>query len=236
MDFRLLVLCVSIFVLIVTTLIYGLKFLKRRNYLLGLEWLVVTFSASNFLLYFLSDLSVAYGISFFCDAFSRGFGMPVIAVAGLMAVTHGYKPSMRVDILFFVGSILGTVVLVTADFMAEPRPYFYVVMWAAFSVYLGCFASRLFSLGERLHAAGVVLVLLSSLAIACIYDFYKIPGDAENILMNFFVLAVLTWSFLAVELYYAYCALERAMKTRGGLAARSPAAIAGSVSGAGVGQ
>ena len=216
MDLRLYTLCFSTFVLVATSLVHGVKFLRKRNYLLGVEWLVITFSASNFLLYFLSGSSFAYGISYFCDAFSRGFGVPIITVAGLMAVTHGYKPSAFADVAFFVGSILGTVVLVAGDFMVKPLPYFYVAMWGVFSLYLAYFAKRLLNVGESLHGMGVALALVSSLTIACIYDFYKIPGEETNILLNFYVLAGLTWSFVLVELYYAYGALERAGDRRMG--------------------
>ena len=42
-------------ILIVSSLIYGMKFLKKRNYLLAGELLVVTFSATNLLLNALTD-------------------------------------------------------------------------------------------------------------------------------------------------------------------------------------
>jgi hypothetical protein len=214
MDLRVISLCTGALVLAITSGVYGWKFLVKRNYLLGIEWWVVTFSASNLLAYLLTGSHIAYGISFFCDAFSRGFGIPVIAVAGLMAVTHRYKPSIRTDVLFFAGSILGTGILVGASSVAKVLPYFYVATWIAFSMYLAYFARRLLSVGESLHALGVILALLSALGIACIYDFYKIPGEETNVVMNFLVLATLTWSWLLVEVYYAYGALERSEAAR----------------------
>jgi hypothetical protein len=217
MDRNLYLLCFAMFVLVTTSLIHGLKFLGKGNYLLGFEWLIVTFSASNFLLFALGGVQFSYRISYFCDAFSRGFGIPVVALAGLRSVTHRYKPSVLMDVLFFAGAIAGTVVLVSVDALAQPRPYFYVVMWSAFSVYLAWFAWKLLSAGESWHAFGVFLVLLTAQAIACIYDFHTIPGDDEQHLI-FFTLACLTWSFMCVELYYAYCALDRAEKNAGSLA------------------
>ncbi|WP_354683292.1 hypothetical protein [Cupriavidus necator] len=217
MDRNLYLLCLAMFVLVVTSLIHGLKFLRKGNYLLGFEWLIVTFSASNFLLFALGGVQFSYQISYFCDAFSRGFGIPVIAVAGLMAVTHRYKPSILMDIVFFAGAIAATVVLVAVDAVAQPRPYFYVVAWSVFSVYLAWFAWKLLSAGEGRHAFGVSVVLVTTQAIACVYDFYKIPGDDEQHLI-FFTLACLTWSLMCVEMYYAYCALERAKKNQVSLA------------------
>lgn len=217
MELSLFILCFSLATLMATSSIFGLKFLGKRNYLLGFEWLVVTFSASNALLYFLGGVQISYRISFFLDAFSRGFGIPVIATAGLMAVTHRYKPSILSDVLLFAAAMAATAVLVSADFMAQPRPYFYVAMWSAFSVYLAYFTWRLLSAGEGLHAFGVLVVLLTSQAIATIYDFYKIPGDDEHAI--FYILACLTWSLMCVVMYYAYGALERAQKKEASLSA-----------------
>lgn len=207
MDFKAAILCVATLLLLATSLVYGVKFLRKQNYLLGLEWLVVTLSTSNLLVYLLSQAQLPYRISYFCDAFSRAFGIPVIATAGLMAVTHRYAPSKALDIVFFAASIAGTAFLVSADVMAKPLPYFYLVMWTAFSVYLAYFAYRLKRVGENGHALGVIVALVAGQAIASIYDFYRIPGDEEQVI--FFTLALTTWSYMLAQLYYAYGALER---------------------------
>jgi hypothetical protein len=206
-------------VLVVTSLADGIKFLRKRNFLLGVEWLVITFSASNFLFFFLTGFQPSYALSFFCDAFSRGFGIPVITLAGLMVLTHGYKPSIVADVAFFVGAIAGTAVLVGVDAVAKPLPYFYVVMWAGFSVYLAYFAKRLLDAGEPLQALSVLFSLASALAIACIYDFYKIPGEDVNVVFNFYFLAGVTWSYQLFALYHAYDALERAEQAGAGAVA-----------------
>jgi len=209
MDSRTLVLCFASALLATTTAIYGWKYLKKRNYLLGIEWLIVAVSSSNALIYFATDFEISGLISHVLDAFSRGFGMPVIAVAGLMAVTRGYKPSWRQDVLLFGISIVGTVVLVSG-LVTKELPYFYVAMWALLTIYLAGFIRKLLAAGERFHALTLTIAMLTSLAIACIYDFYPIPGDAHNVVLNFYVLALVAWSYLTVALYYAYCALERA--------------------------
>lgn len=208
MDHRSLVLCLSSATLAMTTGLYGFKFVRKRNFLIGIEWWIVTISASNAVIFFATESPVSYFISHFLDAFSRGFGMPVIAVAGLMAVTHGYRPSMRQDVTLFVLATLGTVALV-AGVLQHALPYFYVAMWTLMSIYLAGFVWRLVRAGHALHALTTTLALVASQAIACIYDFYKIPGEETNVVFNFYVLALLTWSYLTVALYYAYCALER---------------------------
>ncbi|RQQ46333.1 hypothetical protein [Burkholderia stagnalis] len=213
MDHRTFVLCLASGLLATTTCIYGVKFLKKRNYLLGLEWLIVTVSSTNALIYFATGFEISGLVSHVLDAFSRGFGMPIVAVAGLMAVTHGYKPTARQDVALFAMSFAGTAVLVGAGFVAKVLPYFYVVMWALLSIYLAYFVRRLLRAGQLFHAMTTTVALVASQAIACIYDFYPIPGDAHNVVFNFFVLALLTWSYVTVVLYYAYGALERANRT-----------------------
>lgn len=197
-------------ILIVSSLIYGIKFIKKRNYLLAGESLVVTFSATNLLLNALTEAPRFLEISLFCDAFSRSFGIPVIGIAGLMVITHGYRPSKATDIGFFVAGIAVTAFVWSADVFSAARPYFYLVMWSAFSLYFAYFAKRLLDGGERFWAAIVLLALVFTQAIASIYDFYPIPGDEGHVI--FYTFALLAWSFLSVTLYYAYCALERAQE------------------------
>ena len=96
----------------------------------------------------------------------------------------------------------------TADAAAALRPDFYLAMWTLFSLYLVCFIRRLATARACRHAFGVGLVLVSAQAIAGMYDFYPLPGDEER--LYFHAVAGAVWSFLCVELYYAYCALERA--------------------------
>jgi hypothetical protein len=92
----------------------------QGNFLLGLEWLIVAFSGSNLLIFLLTQSQVSYGISFFLDAFSRGFGIPIVTVLGLMAVTHNFKPSKLKDAALFVITFASTFVMIKADFMASP--------------------------------------------------------------------------------------------------------------------
>ncbi|MBN3795501.1 hypothetical protein [Burkholderia sp. Ac-20392] len=212
MDSRSLVLCLASALLATTTAIYGWKFLKKSNYLLGIEWFIVTVSSSNALIYFATHFELSGLISHFLDAFSRGFGMPIVAVAGLMAVTRGYKPSGWQDVALFAISVVGTVVLVSGV-VGKALPYFYVAMWGLLTIYLAGFVRKLLAAGERFHAMTSAIAAVTSLAIACIYDFYPIPGDAHNVVVNFYVFALVTWSYVTVVLYYAYCALERAGQT-----------------------
>ncbi|MDR0243707.1 MAG: hypothetical protein LBJ65_19090 [Burkholderia sp.] len=212
MDSRSLVLCFASALLATTSAIYGWKFLKKRNFLLGFEWLIVTVSSTNALIYFATHFEISGFISHVLDAFSRGFGMPLVAVAGLMAVTRGYRPSGRQDAVLFGISIVGTVVLVSG-LIAKVQPYFYVAAWACLTIYLTEFVRKLLAAGERLHALTTTVAMVASQAIACIYDFYPIPGGEHSVLLNFYVLALVTWSYMTAVLYYAYCALERAGQT-----------------------
>lgn len=194
--------------LVVSGGIYGIKFLRRGSFLLGLEWLIVAFSGTNLLIYLLTQSHISYSISFFLDAFSRGFGIPIVTVLGLMAVTHGFRPSVGKDALIFAITFACTFVMINADFMVKPLPYFYVIMWAGYTVYLAYFISRLVMVGEYLHAFGVTVAAMLGLLVACIYDFYPIPGDDTKVI--FLSIALTSWSFMMIQLYYAFFALQRA--------------------------
>ncbi len=210
MELKFYLYCLADLALITTSLVYGVKLLRKRNGLLGFEWLVTTFSASNLMINALTGEHVFLSVSLFCDAFSRGFGVPVITIVGMMAVTHRYKPSVVSDVAYAVGALAATAVVWTADFMIEPKPYFYLVMWSLFSVYLAYVVKRLLSAGEKRNAVSVILALVSTQIIASTYDFYPIPGDSDH--MIFYIFALLSWSYMSVSLYYAYCALERAQE------------------------
>ncbi|HCF0446458.1 TPA: hypothetical protein NH694_004693, partial [Pseudomonas aeruginosa] len=98
----------SCILLVISGLFYGAAFIRRKNYLLGLEFLIVGISASNFTTFIATGWQANYNIAIFLDAFSRGVGVPVIATLGLMAVTHDYKPSPAKDILIFVAGFAAT--------------------------------------------------------------------------------------------------------------------------------
>ncbi|WP_172152446.1 hypothetical protein [Pseudomonas tumuqii] len=195
--------------LIVCGVVYGLKYVRvRKNYLLGFEWLIVAFSAANLLFFLLTGFEPSYSISFFLDAFSRAFGVPIVAVLGLMAVTHNYKPSVAKDIVIFAVTFAATFVLVLADFVKGPLPYFYLFMWCCYTVFLVYFSWRLLRAGEHLHALLNTLVAAAALGIAVVYDFFPIPGDDDQ--MVFMIFALTVWGIQIVQQYYAYGALERA--------------------------
>lgn len=195
--------------LIICGVVYGLKYIRvRRNYLLGFEWLIVAFSASNLLLFLVMEFKVGYSISFFLDAFSRAFGVPIVATLGLMAVTHNYKPSVTKDIMIFALTFAATFVLVLADFVKGLLPHFYLVMWSFYTLYLVYFTWQLLRAGESVHALLNALTTTAALAVAVVYDFFPIPGDTDK--MEFMIYALTTWGCQIIQQYYAYGALARA--------------------------
>lgn len=88
-------------VLAPTSSVFGVKFVGKGNYLLGVVWLVVALSGASIVVYALGDVDAAYSVAYFCDAFLRGCGGPAIMILGLTAVTHGYRPLPYVDLYLF---------------------------------------------------------------------------------------------------------------------------------------
>jgi hypothetical protein len=199
---------------------YGWKFIRNyQNYLLGLEWIIVATSGTNFLIYGLLGLSTSstsFHIAIFFDAFSRSVGITLILVLGLLAVTHGYKPSRAVDIgVFSLAGVVGLGLTVYALRTMSPSTHhvglagavFLVVVNVLTTTFLLYFAARLWNIGEGSHAVRVALVTVMGAVIAATYDFYQIPGDDENRTI-FYVAALTTWGLQMVVYYYAYRALH----------------------------
>lgn len=199
---------------------YGWKFIRdHKNYLLGLEWIIVATSGVNFLVYGMLGLgqaSASFHVAVFFDAFSRSVGITLILVLGLMAVTHGYHPSRTVDIgVFVLAGMVGLGLTFYAFRTADPGTHHIGLAGAVFlvavnvltSFFLLYFASRLWRVGERGHAVRVVVVTIMGAVIAATYDFYQVPGDDENRTI-FYTAALTTWGLQLIVYYYAYRALH----------------------------
>ncbi|MFF9675899.1 transporter [Streptomyces eurythermus] len=197
---------------------YGWKFIRRYgNYLLGLEWMVVATSGSNFLLWSLlgakSD-SVLYDLAYFFDAFSRSVGITLILVLGLMKVTHRYKPSRGVDVAVFGVAIVAALFLRPfhgADLHTDRGAFwvsvFYVVVNLLTAVFLCCFVKRLWSAGARWPAVWTGLVTAAGTTIAITYDFFPLPFDDANHTI-FYTTALATWGTQGFVYFRAYRALH----------------------------
>lgn len=209
-DPRTLSICIAALVLAASGLVYGIKFCKLGNYLIGIEWFLLATSSANFLVYELNHSPVNYFGVLFLDTFSRAFGLPVVTVAGLMVLTHRYRPSVRADVLFFIVPCVATLALIT-DYMASDLKYILLFMWSIFTAYLFYFSWVLHRYSLTGHAIAMVFTAIANQTIAWMYDFYKIPGDETNIFFNFYTIALYVWSYLTIQTYYSYCALKRTL-------------------------
>jgi len=197
---------------------FGWKFIRRYgNYLLGLEWMVVATSGSNFLLWSLlgaDEGSVLYRIAYFFDAFSRSVGITLILVMGLMKVTHRYKPSLAVDIGVFALATAAGLFLrhfhgedPRADHGAFAVAAFYLVANLAAAAFLAYFAKRLWAIGAKRQAIWTGLVTAAAIVIAITYDFFPFPFDDANRTF-FYTAALATWGTQGFVYFFAYRALH----------------------------
>ena len=214
---------------------YGVKFLRRQhNLLLGIEWLVIALSGTNVLFLAATGIvhsSFSYHLMVFFDAFSRSFGMTLIIVLGMMAVTHGYRPSWVVE-----AGAVAAAVAVGLNRTLDVRPVelgwaiFYLAMNLAVALFMFAVAVRLWRIRERRHAVGVFVATALGAFVAVIYDFFPIPGDdADHTL--FYILALSVWALMLVTYYHGYRVLGE--YTRGashGGSAADAAVVSGVVS------
>ncbi|MBF6095545.1 transporter [Nocardia cyriacigeorgica] len=191
---------------------YGIKFIRNyQNYLLGLEWIIVATSGTNFLIYGLLKAghdSPMYAFAYFLDAFSRSVGITLILVLGLMKVTHRYKPSVAVDVgAFALAGVVGFVLSVYAEEIGTPGKIFYIVANVLTTLFLIYFSKRLWEIGERGHAVWAGIATVCGFVIAATYDFVHIPGDdAEHTI--FYIFALSTWGLQMFTYYRAYRAFD----------------------------
>lgn len=188
----------------------GVKFIRgHHNYLIGLEWIIMAVSGTNFLIYGVtgaSSDSPMLRIAFFLDAFSRSIGFTLILVLGLLILTHGYKPTTRVEVsAFALAAILGFLLSEFAEQIGTPGKVFFLLTALATSGFLCYFAWRLWTIGERVHAGWLFGATALNVVVASIYDFWHIPGDdADHTL--FYTLALFTWGLAMLVIYRAYTA------------------------------
>ncbi|SEB17132.1 MULTISPECIES: hypothetical protein [unclassified Mycobacterium] len=192
--------------------ICGAKFIRRHhNYLIGLEWIIMAVSGSNFLLYGLlkgGQDSPMFHIAFFLDAFSRSIGFTLILVMGLLMLTHGYRPSLRVEVgAFALAAVFGFFLSEFAVQIGTPGKVFFLLTALATSSFLCYFAFRLWNIGERAHAAWIGAATALNVVVAAIYDFWHIPGDDANHTL-FYTVALSTWGLTMLVIYCAYTAFD----------------------------
>ncbi|MFE7418181.1 transporter [Rhodococcus sp. NPDC057529] len=191
---------------------YGFKFIRNyKNYLLGLEWIIVATSGSNFLVYGILKAghdSPMYTGAAFLDAFSRSVGITLILVLGLMKVTHRYKPSVAVDIgAFALAAVVGFLLLGYQHHIGTPAKIFFIVVNVLTTLFLIYFVKRLWGIGEHGHAVSVAVATACGFVIASTYDFVHIPGDdAEHTI--FYIFALSTWGLQMFTYYRAYRAFD----------------------------
>ncbi|SPZ34798.1 Uncharacterised protein [Rhodococcus wratislaviensis] len=155
-----------------------------------------------------SHSSLSYHLMVFFDAFSRSFGMTLIIVLGMLAVTHGYRPSWMVD-----AGAVAAAVGVGMNRALDVRPVelgwaiFYLVLNLAVALFMLAVAARLWRIGERRIAVWVFVATVLGAFVAVIYDFFPIPGDDVDHTL-FYILAMSVWTLMLVTYYHGYRALE----------------------------
>ncbi|NHE64814.1 transporter [Rhodococcus sp. D-46] len=192
--------------------ICGVKFIRNySNWLIGLEWIIMGTSGSNFLIYGLLKAgtdSPMYHFAFFLDAFSRSIGFTVILVLGLLMVTHRYKPTTAVEVgAFALAAVLGYFLSEFAIEIGTPGKVFFLVMALGVSAFFVYYGRRLWALGEHAHAVWVWIATALNVVVASIYDFWHIPGDDANHTL-FYILALFTWGLAMLVIYRSYVAFD----------------------------
>lgn len=206
--------------LMATCWIFGIKMWQNfRNHLLTLEYLVVAVSSTNFLLWSLlggDEGSPMYNLAYILDAFSRSFGFTLLLVIGLLVVTDGYKPPLRVKIGVTALTAVAAVILgpihndhLVYDTLHVSVATFYVVMNLLTTVFLAYFTLKVWRTGAKRLAVLTGLVTAAGTYVAVTYDFFPLSFDDEYRTI-FYTIALTVWGCQAITYYYAYKSLHDA--------------------------
>lgn len=211
MELRTLLIIFSCLVTFASLGFFGIKFLQKKNYLLGIEWLILSASSGNFAVYWLTFAEAQYNVAIFFDAFSRLAGMTLITILGMMVVSHRFKPSTRFDTWAYVISAAATVLVlyVYEEVISPWLAYIYLGIWYVTAIYLADFCRRLFAVGRVAVGLHMIIATLSLTILHTAYDFYEIPGNETNLLLNFYFIAFIVWAYGYSAMYYGYIALEQ---------------------------
>jgi fluoride ion exporter CrcB/FEX len=203
--------------LMATTWIFGFKMLRFHNHLLSLEWFVVAVSSTNFLAWSLlggDESSPMYHLAYILDAFSRSFGFTLLLIVGLLTVTDGYKPPLRVKLGVVALTAVSAVILgpihndhLVHDGLHLTVASFYVVTNLVTTVFLAYFTMRVWKAGAHLVAVLTGLATAAGTYVAVTYDFFPFSFDDEYRTI-FYTIALTVWGCQAATLYFAYRALH----------------------------
>lgn len=204
--------------LMATTWYFGIRMLREyRNHLLALEYLVVAVSSTNFLLWALlggDESSPMYDLAYMLDAFSRSFGFTLILVIGLLAVTHRWKPPLRLKIGVTALAVAGGVLFgplhsdeLEYDLLHVSLAAFYVVANLLTSAFLLWFALRLRMIGATRIALLTALVTAAGTFVAITYDFFPFGFDDASRTI-FYTVALSTWGAQGAVYFFAYRAMH----------------------------
>ncbi len=211
MSARDLVMGIATLSLIFTGYYFGYRFLKLRNTLLGWEWIVLAFSASNVLLGTLLKNPSFEAVAFYCDAFSRGVGFPVIATLGFVELFRGRKFSWQFDVAAFSGGAVFAWAARTVWAESQILQQFYMVVGQVFALCMLYFAVRLFAIRLVGHGVAVIAGLVALLAISLLEGgFFTFPGEETNVLFNWLTIAQFVWALVFAHYFFAYRAYETA--------------------------
>jgi hypothetical protein len=188
-----------------------------RNHLLSLEWFVVAVSSTNFLAWSLlggDESSPMYHLAYVLDAFSRSFGFTLLLVVGLLTVTHGYKPPLKVKLGVVLLTAVAAVVLgpIHSDHLEHDTLHigvavFYVVTNLVTTVFLAYFTLQVWKAGAKAVAILTGLATAAGTYVAVTYDFFPFSFDDEYRAI-FYTIALTVWGCQAITLFYAYRALH----------------------------
>jgi hypothetical protein len=207
-SLRDIVILISLAAMVVVGWYYGYRFLKLKNDILGVEWMIIGFSATCFFVNRLGLSESSVEITWFLDLFSRLIGIPILGTIGVMKVTHGRDFTRRQEIWMFAIGLLVSAAFKVSSALQAMLPVLYLVLGVAFLALVAYMAYQAFKRGLRMHGWLMVVAVLLNLGVALLQDFAKLPDENTAIFFNQLVIEGFVWAFGLAAMFYTYEAMQ----------------------------
>lgn len=189
---------------------YGWRFFQLKNEILGFEWFIIGFSATNFALYTIGVSKFSGEITYFLDLFSRLIGIPIIGTLGVLKVTHGRSFTRSQEFWMFAIGLLVSAAFVASGTLQAALPVLYLALGIAFLALCIFMAQQAFKRGLQWHGWVMTASVAATFGVSLLQDFVKLPDEDTAVFMNQLVIEHFVWAFACAAMFHVYRALHDA--------------------------
>ena len=185
---------------------------KRKNLILGAEWMVMFVSSCNIIVWSQTGNDWQWDLVWFLDAFSRVAGMNILLYLGFAQLTHNYRPSIRVDILLFVVIGILAACVMYVDVLIPARHYIFSAAHFVFLPLLVFLTYEMHRLEKTLLMVFMGFSTVTMTISTVLIDFAVPTNNDTNVLFNKDFVSLVSWAFGYLVISRVYVAMDEDRK------------------------